>query len=86
MPNELKNYIIERCFDACIGDFNDKNLLPNEVSCMQNCANHLKTIPHAYQQSHSFQGFIKKGFPQIVPQQPQWMGMKKDTKVGGGLL
>jgi len=54
MPHELKNYIIERCFDACIGDFNDKNLLPNEVSCMENCANHLKTIPHAYQQSHSF--------------------------------
>ena len=69
MPDEVKNYIVERCFDACIGEFTDKRLLKTESHCMEECATNLKKLPLAYQQTQQFQGFIKREVPKIFKSQ-----------------
>ena len=43
IPNELNTWITFKCFDACIGDFSDKNLYQTERHCLKECAEHLKT-------------------------------------------
>lgn len=48
MPHEAKNFIIHRCFDACIYDYKDKTLLITEKTCMEECTNNLKVLPRGY--------------------------------------
>lgn len=43
IPHELSTWITFKCFDACIGDFNDKNLIGQERYCIKECTEHLKT-------------------------------------------
>ena len=43
IPNEMLTFITFKCFDACTGDFSDKNLVGEERYCLRNCADTLKT-------------------------------------------
>jgi len=48
MPDEMKNYITHKCFDACFGEFKDKNLNMNERNCMKTCVENFMTVPKVY--------------------------------------
>ena len=63
MPDEMKNYITHKCFDACFGEFKDKNLNMNERNCMKTCVENFMTVPKVYQQTQQFEGFVKKETP-----------------------
>ena len=54
----MYNFIIFKCFDACIGNFSNKIIDVNEKKCVEECVHHLNTVPTAFQKTHSFQGFI----------------------------
>ena len=51
MPHEMYNFIVDRCFDCCVGPFNHKHLLKSEKECVDKCAMHLKNLPLQYQES-----------------------------------
>ncbi len=36
-PHEVYHYIMFKCFDACIGNFDNKHLDSNEGSCVEDC-------------------------------------------------
>jgi hypothetical protein len=50
IPHEMATWITFRCFDACVGNLNDKILANSEIGCIKECAEHLKAPAVAYQQ------------------------------------
>lgn len=52
MPHEVYNFVLERCFDACIVDLKHKSLGRAETECLNSCANNLKQNPVVYQKMH----------------------------------
>ena len=60
IPYELKTWITFKCFDACIGEFSDKNLISSERYCLKECSEHLKNTAVAYQSTQEFKGFNKQ--------------------------
>lgn len=48
MPYDLYNYILFKCFDACIGNFSNKTIDVNEKKCVDECVYNLKEAPMAY--------------------------------------
>jgi hypothetical protein len=52
------NYIIFKCFDVCIPNFDNKSLDYNEQHCVEECVYNLKEAPYSYQRAHQFQGFL----------------------------
>ena len=48
MPYATYNWILFKCFDTCIQDFDNKILDNNEGKCVEECANNLKDAPDIY--------------------------------------
>ena len=72
MPHEMYNWIVDRCFDCCVGTFDHKHLIKGEKECIDKCVHNLKNLPLHYQDTQKLQGFLKA--PQAPQQQP--MGMQ----------
>jgi hypothetical protein len=60
MPHELFNWSVFKCFDTCVGSFRDKNLLQTEKQCLGECIKNLAMNPAAFQDTQSFEGFVKR--------------------------
>lgn len=58
IPHELYNFIVFKCFDACIGNFENKTLDNQEHHCVEECVTNLKEPPHLYQKSQQYHGFM----------------------------
>ena len=74
MPDEVKNLLTHRCFDACFASFNDKNLNVTEKNCMKTCLEHYALIPKIYQETQQFQGFREKKVIDISMPNPKKPG------------
>ena len=48
MPHEMYNWIVFKCFDACIGTFRDKRLISTEMACLTECVESLKSNPQSF--------------------------------------
>ena len=48
MPHEVYNFLLDKCFDACILTFNNKSLLNSERDCLSACATSFKSNPYVY--------------------------------------
>ena len=59
IPYELSTWITLKCFDTCISDFTDKNLVGKERYCMKECTGHLLTSAVGYQSTQEYAGFSK---------------------------
>ena len=64
---EIRTWITFKCFDACIGDFDDKNLLQRERHCLKECSDHLKQQASCYRVSQQFRGFSEVDGPLLKP-------------------
>ena len=94
MPHEVYNFMLERCFDACISTFNHKTLLNSERECLGGCVQHFKTNPKVFQECHQFSGFTDRSESDNMPL--PGMGGIKDPKnlkfnagfgkMGGGMI
>ena len=49
MPHEMYNFIVDRCFDCCVGTFDHKHLIKGEKECIEKCVHNLKNLPLHYQ-------------------------------------
>ena len=68
IPHDMLTFITFKCFDSCIGDFNDKNLVGEERYCLKACADSLRTQTVAYQSTQEFRGFSKNNTsPLAIP-------------------
>ena len=45
MPHEVYTWMVDRCFDCYVGEFNHKNLLKSESECVDKCVMHIKNLP-----------------------------------------
>ena len=63
MPYQTYNWILFKCFDSCIHNFDNKGLDAHEGSCVDECTNSLKDAPDTFGRSQMFFGF--KGKKQI---------------------
>jgi hypothetical protein len=52
MPHEIYNFILFRCFDACITNFANKMIDNTEKHCVEECTSNLKEAPFNYQNAH----------------------------------
>ena len=101
MPHEIYSFVIERCFDACVGvNFAHKHLLNSEKECLGTCAGSFKQNPYVYQTMHQFQGFGDKGandnvhLPGMGGLKPYTSGQQQNDKslgtgvgrLGGGMI
>lgn len=59
IPFELSTWITLKCFDTCISDFSDKNLVGKERYCIKECTGHLLTSTVGYQTTQEYAGFSK---------------------------
>ena len=59
MPYATFNWILLKCFNNCIKDFDNKVIDKEEASCATECAGNLKDAPEIYQKGHGFKGFDK---------------------------
>ncbi len=69
MPHEVYNFIIFKCFDACVANFNNKVLDTNEKTCVSECITNIRSAPESFQKAHSFAGFTEKKveMPKVSP-------------------
>lgn len=51
MPYEVYNFIIFKCFDACVANFNNKVLDVNERNCVGECIANIKNAPESFQKT-----------------------------------
>ena len=94
MPHEVYNFILERCFDACISTFNHKTLINSERECLGSCVTTFKQNPKVFQECHQFAGFAERSESDNMPL--PGMGGIKDPKnfafssglgkMGGGMI
>ena len=59
MPYATYNWILFKCFDACIKDFDNKIIDVQESKCATECTDNLKDAPEIFQKGHGFKGFQK---------------------------
>ena len=94
MPHEVYNFIVDRCSDACIEQFNNKSLLNSEKECLRACATSFKQNPYVYQTAHQYAGFSEMASGDNM-NLPGMGGIKLDekgkmasglTKIGGGMI
>ena len=87
MPHEVYNFVMDRCFDACITSFNHKLLLNSEKECLEHCAYGFKANPLVYQSTHSYQGFStqSRGDVMMLPGMGGYKkpGQAQSTSFGG---
>ena len=48
MPYATYNWILFKCFDSCIHNFDNKGLDAHEGTCIDECAGHLKEAPEIF--------------------------------------
>ena len=48
------NWILFKCFDICVTDFNNKVIDKVETDCAQECAKHLKDSVSIYEDGQMF--------------------------------
>ena len=51
------NWILFKCFELCVKDFDNKVIDKVESDCASSCVGHLKDSPVIYEQGWQFQGF-----------------------------
>ena len=59
MPYATYNWILFKCFNNCIKDFDNKVIDTQEATCATECAGNLKDSPEIFQKGHGFKGFDK---------------------------
>ena len=52
ISNEMYYYIHFKCFDACVGNFENKIVDNHEKSCVEECVTNLKEAPLNFENSH----------------------------------
>ena len=57
LPANIYNRIVFKCFDTCVVDLNNKQIDPNEVKCLEECASNLKKVPDNFSKGQMFSGF-----------------------------
>mmetsp|Transcript_19707 Transcript_19707/g.30425 ORF Transcript_19707/g.30425 Transcript_19707/m.30425 type:complete len:87 (+) Transcript_19707:47-307(+) len=57
MPHQTYNWILFRCFDSCVKDFDNKMIDKTEEDCVGSCANSLKDAPNLFFRHQMFKGF-----------------------------
>lgn len=58
IPHEIYNYIVFKCFDSCVTNFDNKVLDTTEHHCVQECTTNLKEPPTVFQRSQQLHGFL----------------------------
>ena len=84
IPHEVYNFILDRCFDACVISFNHKSLLNSERECLTTCANNFKQNPNVYQKTQQFSGFADKSESEKLFM-PGMGGVKNAGNFGAGI-
>mgnify|MGYP000215183096 CR=1 FL=1 len=51
------NWLLFKCFDTCIPDFENKSIDKNESDCIKECSANLRDAPKIFDHGHSFKGF-----------------------------
>ena len=49
MPFVTYNWLLFKCFDACVRDFDNKTIDAQESKCVEECAGNLKDAPEIFQ-------------------------------------
>ena len=57
MPYATYNWILFKCFDSCVGDFDNKSLDAREGTCVDECVTNLKDAPETFGRGQMFSGF-----------------------------
>ena len=59
MSYQIMNRMIFKCFDSCVGNFDNKIIDLIEKKCIEECGSNLMHLPQMYQKAHGFKVFAE---------------------------